>query len=126
VTRHLNERLQRLEQQIGSEYDSQLRLHVEVDLVREACEVPKHDDFVQQAVRAASFVTGKDYGVSGWRMAFDLSIFHRMGGIPTVGFGPFLASDSTSHSDNESVSIDNLETMARMYAALALNYCQTT
>lgn len=124
VTRHLRERLSRVEHRLWNKYDSQVRLQLEVDLIREACEVPENENFVQQAVRAAGFVTGKRYAVSGWRAVYDLSIFYRIAGIPTVGLGPILASDSTGHSDNESVSAENLETMAKIYAALALSYCE--
>jgi len=124
VTRRLRERLNRVEHRIWNKYDSQVRIHLQVDLVREAYGISEHEDFVQQAISAASFVTGKPYVVSGWRMAYDLSIFSRIGGIPTVGFGSILPSDSTGHSNNESISIENLETMAKVYAALALRYCE--
>lgn len=124
VTKHLGDRLNRVEQRIWSKYDSKVRLNLQLDLIREAYEVSEHEDFVQQALRAASFVTGKEYGVSGWRMAYDLSIFSQIAGISTIGLGSILPSDSTGHSDNESVSIENLETMAKIYAALALDYCK--
>lgn len=52
-------------------------------------------------------------------MAYDLSIFSQIAGIPTVGFDCILLSDSTGHSDNESVSIENLKTMARVYCEVA-------
>jgi acetylornithine deacetylase/succinyl-diaminopimelate desuccinylase-like protein len=124
VTERLKERLRRVEHRLWNKYDSRVRLSLEVDLVREGCEIPENEDFVQQAVKAASFATGRRYEVSGWRQAYDLSIFYRIAGIPTIGFGSVLPSDSTSHSNNESVSIENLETMARVYAALALEYCK--
>jgi len=49
---------------------------------------------------------------------------YREAGVPTVCYGPFLPSDSLAHSDIESVSIKNLETVSKVYLALALDFCE--
>jgi acetylornithine deacetylase/succinyl-diaminopimelate desuccinylase-like protein len=126
VAKHLRHRLDRLEHRIHSKYDYRAKLNLEVDLIREACEVPEQEDFVRRAIKVASFVTGRPYGVSGWRAVYDLSIFYLIAGIPTIGFGPILPYDSTGHSDNESVSLENLMIMSKFYAALALDYCHAS
>jgi len=78
---------------------------------------------VRSTQRAVKKVTGKDVKVSGARHVTDLSIICREAGVPTVCYGPFLPTDFLAHSDMESVSIRNLETISKVYLALALDFC---
>lgn len=57
VEKRLRDRFAKVQQRICSKYDSSVGLGLQFDMIRDACEVSEHDDFVQQALRAASFVT---------------------------------------------------------------------
>jgi len=123
VTRRLEARLGKLKQRLRHKYDPSVKLSLNMDLIRDSCEVPREEEIVKSTQRAVKTVTGKDAEVSGARYVTDLSIMYREAGVPTVCYGPFLPSDSLAHSDIESVSIRNLETVSKVYLALALDFC---
>jgi len=123
VTGRFETRLGRLKQRLQHKYDPSVELSLNMDLIRDSCEVPKDEKIVKSVQRAVKTVTGKDAQVSGARYVTDLSIMYKEAGIPTVCYGPFLPSDSSAHSDIESVSIKNLETVSKAYLALALDFC---
>jgi len=124
VARRFEARLGRLKQRLRKECDSSVEFSLNTDLIRDSCEVPKEEKIVQSMQGAVKTVTGKDVGVSGARYVTDLSIMYREAGVPTVCYGPFLPLDSLAHSDIESVSIKNLETVSKVYLALALDFCE--
>jgi len=123
VTRRFEARLKRLKQRLRKEYDSLVKLSLNMDLIRDSCEVLGEEKIVKSMQRAVKTVTGKDVEVSGARYVTDLSIMYREAGVPTVCYGPLLPTDSSAHSDIESVSIRNLETVSKVYLALALDFC---
>jgi len=123
VTRRFEARLGRLKQRLRKECDSSVKFSLNMDLIRDSCEAPKEEKIVKSTQRAVKTVTGKDVKVSGARYVTDLSIMYKEAGVPTVCYGPFLPSDSLAHSDIESVSIKNLETVSKVYLALALDFC---
>ncbi len=123
VTRRFEARLKKLKQRLRKEYDSSVELSLNMDLIRDSCEVPRDEKIVQSMQRAVKTVTGKDAEVSGARHVTDLSIMYREAGVPTVCYGPFLPLDFLAHSDMESVNIKNLETVSKVYLALALDFC---
>lgn len=113
-----------LKQRLRKEYDPSVELSLNMDLIRDSCEVPKEEKIVQSTQRAVKTVTGRDAEVSGARYVTDLSIMYREAGIPTVCYGPSLPTDPLAHSDIESVSIKNLEIVSKVYLALALDFCR--
>ncbi|MEM2936428.1 MAG: M20/M25/M40 family metallo-hydrolase, partial [Candidatus Bathyarchaeia archaeon] len=92
-------------------------------LIRDSCEVPREENIVKALQGAVKRVTGKDVDASGSRYVDDLPVIYKEAGIPTVCYGPLLLTDWLAHSDVESVSVKNLETVSRVYLALALNFC---
>ena len=44
-------------------------------------------------------------------------------GIPSVEFGPFLPDDITNHTDHESVNVDHLHMLSKVFAATAFEIC---
>jgi len=123
VNRRFEARLGRLKQRLRHKYDPSVNFSLNMDLIRDSCEVPREEKIVRSTQRAVKTVTGKDVEVSGARYVTDLSIMYREAGVPTVCYGPFLPTDSSVHSDIESVSIRNLETVSKVYLALALDFC---
>jgi len=123
VNRRFENRLGRLKQRLSKGYDSSVELSLNMDLIRDSCEVPREEKIVKSVQRAVKTVTGKDVEVSGARYVTDLSIMYREAGVPAVCYGPFLPSDFPVHSDIESVSIKNLEIVSKVYLALALDFC---
>lgn len=123
VTKRLESRLDRLRQRIWHKYNHSVNFSLNMHLVRDSCEVPKDEDIVQKVQSAVKMVRGKDVIVSGSRGVGDLPIIYKEGGIPAVAYGPFPPTGLTAHSDNESISIENLVTVSKVYLALALDFC---
>jgi len=124
VNRRFKDRLGRLKQGLWHKYDPSVKFLLNMDLIRDSCEVPREERIVKSMQRAIKTVTGNDAEVSGARYVTDLSIMHREAGVPTICYGPILPTDSLAHSDIESVSIRNLETVSKVYLALALDFCE--
>ncbi|HDM45045.1 MAG TPA: M20/M25/M40 family metallo-hydrolase, partial [Candidatus Bathyarchaeota archaeon] len=108
---------------IWHEYDRTVNISVDMVLVRDSCEVPRNEEVVKALLKAVEAITGKKLDVSGSRAVGDLSIIYKEGGIPAVCYGPTTRTDKTAHSDMESVSIENLETISKVYSTLALSFC---
>jgi len=123
VKRRFEERVKRLEHRIWHEYDRTVNISVDMVLVRDSCEVPRNEEVVKALLKAVETITGKKLDVSGSRAVGDLSIIYKEGGIPAVCYGPTTRTDKTAHSDMESVSIENLETISKIYSTLALSFC---
>lgn len=123
VRRRFKKRVKRLEHRIWHEYDRTVNISVDMVLVRDSCEVPRNEEIVKASLKAVETVTGKKVDVSGSRAVGDLSIIYKEGGIPAVCYGPTTRTDKTAHSDMESVSIENLEIISKVYSTLALSFC---
>ena len=71
-------------------------------------------------VEAHREVTGNEAEYVGMRIVGDANLYVRGSGIPTFYYGP---SNETAHADIEWVSVDRLESAARVYALTAMSYC---
>ncbi len=123
VQKKLTERIRQLEQKIRSTLDTEITIHVRYDLSRESSEIEPENRLVKTVQSAAVEIFGHPLPIIGWRIVADQPFFVRDAGVPAVYFGPFTGDDTTAHSNNESVSIERLATMARTYAAAALLFC---
>jgi len=123
VTKRFEARLEKLRQRLRHKYDPLVKFSLNMDLIRDSCEVPREEKIVESAQRAVKRVTGKDADVAGSRPVDDLPIIYKEAGVPTVCYGPALPTDWLAHSDAESVSVKSLEIVSRVYLALALDFC---
>jgi acetylornithine deacetylase len=123
VETRLRERLRQLESMIRKTLDPEIEIHVELTLSRESSEIGSGDRLVQTVQTATAKVFDHSLPITGWRIVADQPIFVRDAGVPALYFGPFTEDDTTAHSNNESVSIDRLVQMAKVYAISALLYC---
>jgi len=98
------------------------KLALSVDMVhqREPFETSGGDPAVLAAAEAHRVVTKKRCSVVGKRIVGDANLYVNQGEVPAFYYGP---SNETSHSDNEWVSIDNIEQAAKVYALTAALYC---
>jgi acetylornithine deacetylase/succinyl-diaminopimelate desuccinylase-like protein len=126
VERDFKERLSRLENMIRSNLDSEVEFHVELKLHRESSEINSDDRLIRTVQASMREIFGHPLPLTGWRIVADQPFFVRDAGIPAVYYGPFTDDDTTAHSNNESVNIERLTTMAKVYAISALQFCGYT
>jgi acetylornithine deacetylase len=132
---HFRARLAALRERLAARYgDDSIRLDLFIRTGKAACDAREHPGtarLVEALGAAARPVVGPLHEPCGGRAATDLEIFHRIAGIPTVGFGPGLMPDALpsgkrpggAHSDDEGVSVEALGLAARVYAGLILEVC---
>jgi len=75
----------------------------------------------QMTKKVSDQILRKDTRFKVWSFATDGSYFAEHG-IPTVGFGP--GEERFAHSPMDNVRIDDLVASAKVYAALAAEFCQ--
>ena len=123
VEERLRQRLRGLENKIRTEMDPEIEMRLEVDLHRNSSEI-KNDDALVKAVQTATCeIIGHPLPLAGWRIVADQPFFVGNAGVPALYYGSFTDDDNTAHSNNESVSLDRLVTMAKVYVTSALFYC---
>jgi len=98
-----------------------LTAQVEMEHQREPFETPADDTLVRALQAAHSTVVGQPAEIIGKRIVGDANLYVHGAKIPTVYYGP---SNETAHADIENVSIQRLDSAARVYALAALNFCQ--
>jgi acetylornithine deacetylase/succinyl-diaminopimelate desuccinylase-like protein len=123
VERNFRERLTQLETSIRRDLDPEAVLNLELTLHRDSSEVDEDNRLVHTVQAATREIFGHALPLTGWRIVADQPFFVRDAGIPAVYYGPFMEDDTTAHSDNESVSIEKLTAMAKVYAVSALLFC---
>jgi succinyl-diaminopimelate desuccinylase len=123
VEKNLRERLSQLERSIRHDLDPDANIKLELKLHRESSEINREDRLVQTVQAATGNVFGHTLPLTGWRIVADQPFFVRDAGIPAVYYGPFTEDDTTAHSDNESVSVEKLTKIAKVYAISALLFC---
>ena len=64
-------------------------------------------------------ILGRDPGVHGWAATCDANLLVNEGKTPTLVFGPGSIAEQ-AHKPDESVSIDELMTAAKIYALTIL------
>jgi len=121
--KRLRERLSELQKRIRINLDPEIEMRVDLQLHRESSEINSEGRLVQAAQRAASEIFGHPLPLVGNRAVADQPFFLHQGGVPALYYGPSTKDDTTAHSNNESISINRLATMAQMYAAAAFFFC---
>jgi len=121
--RRLRERLSELEKRIRSSLGPEIQMRMDLQLHRESSEISSDDRLVQTVQRAASEIFGHPLPLVGSRAVADQPFFLREAGVPALYYGSSTQDDATAHSNNESISIKRLTTMAEMYATAALLFC---
>jgi acetylornithine deacetylase/succinyl-diaminopimelate desuccinylase-like protein len=97
-----------------------LRLSVGMVQEREPFETPGDDPAVKTVMEAHQIVTSQPAKLVGKRIVGDANLYVNLGGIPSFYYGP---ANETSHSNNEWVSISQIEQAAKVYALAAAKYC---
>jgi acetylornithine deacetylase len=64
---------------------------------------------------------GLDGTPKGWISSCDARLWRKVGGMPTVVFGP--GSLSVAHSNRESVRIEDIETAAAALVKTIVDWC---
>ena len=82
---------------------------------------PMDSPIVAQTQAAIASVTGDTARVEGMTYGADMRLMVNQGGIPTVLFGP--GNVRHAHRPDEFVPIEDLMTVARVIAVLALRFC---
>ncbi len=114
----IREELQRKIQPIAEE--GRLTVRVSMEQEREPFETPSDDAIVEAIAKAHREVTSKSPRIIGRRIVGDANLYVHGCGVPTVYYGP---SNDTAHADVENVSISLLESVAKVYALAAMEYC---
>lgn len=101
-----------------------LRISLDMHCGREECEVSSQEPVVSSLRTAIKSVTGEEIRISGWRIVSDASVFVKEAKVPAVYYGCYkIGKDMTAHTDQESVAINDLEMLAKVYALAALDFC---
>jgi len=103
--------------------DAWLRSHYRLafdKLHNDAFETPADDAFVA-SMGASVASAGLDATPKGWISSCDARLWRKVGGMPTVVFGP--GTLKSAHSDNESVKIADIQTAARALVMTAIDWC---
>ena len=87
---------------------------------REPFETPGDDPLVEAVATAHRRVTATEAGIVGKRIVGDANLYVHGSGVPTIYYGP---SNETAHADIENVSMQRLQSAARVYALAAMEYC---
>ncbi len=114
----IREELQSKIQPIAEE--GRLTVRVSMEQEREPFETPSDDAIVEAIAKAHREVTSKSPRIIGRRIVGDANLYVHGCGVPTVYYGP---SNDTAHADVENVSISLLESVAKVYALAAMEYC---
>jgi len=93
----------------------------EIDLMTPPFYTQPNAPIAQMTRRVADRVLQKTSKFKVWSFATDGSYFANQG-IPTVGFGP--GEERFAHSPLDNVRVDDLVASAKVYAALAAEFCQ--
>jgi acetylornithine deacetylase len=87
--------------------------------------IPPGSDLVERVQAAHRLATnGRPQQVYGAPYGSDLRLLTRLGGIPTLQYGP--GDALLAHGPDESVPLNDVATTARTFALLALDICGTT
>jgi len=102
---------------VSNQFTTYTGLKIESPAIFPSFLLPEDHAFVQATHKALVNLLGRDDGVDIWRFATDGG--HLMAaGIPTVGFGP--GDETLAHTNQEHISLAQMEEAVAAYAALAL------
>jgi len=100
---------------------SGLTFELALEANREPFETPPGHPMVQALQEASRVVSGGTPApLVGMGLVGDANLYTNDGGVATVYYGP---AHETAHSDDERVSIANLEHCAKVYALAAMEFC---
>ena len=97
-----------------------LTVRVSMEHQREPFEIPSDDPIVRAVANSHRQVTSNEAELVGKRIVGDANLYVHGSGVPTIYYGP---SNETAHADIENVSISRLESVAKVYALSAMEYC---
>ena len=97
-----------------------LQLRVEMQHQREPFETPADDPLTKAVAAAHLQVTGTESELIGKRIVGDANLYVHGSGVATIYYGP---SNETAHADVENVSIQRMESAAKVYALAAMEFC---
>jgi acetylornithine deacetylase len=100
--------------------DSSFSYTLEIGLTREPFEIAENHDFVRLMARHATAALEEPPELTGVGFWADTSPLSRAG-IPCLMFG---ATGAGAHAEVEYVDLDSLELIARVYEAVAKEFCQ--
>ena len=123
TSRTLQERMNKLEAKIRNSLGPEASIRLDLQLHRESSELNSEDRLIHTVQDAMTEVFGHPLPLTGNRSVADQPYFLRGAGVSALYYGPSTTDDSTGHSNNESVSIERLTTIAKVYAASALLFC---
>lgn len=123
VASRLRTSMSSLERLIQEKYERSARIVLTIRIDQEACEVSEDSEIVRCLRRAIFRVTEKQLEVIGTRYVSELSVVTNVGNIPAVEFGAVPADNVTMHTDHESVNIDDLVNLAKIYSEAAIEFC---
>jgi len=123
VEKRFKKRLLDLKTKIHDNLDQDIKMQVDLDLHRDSSETTNENRLTTITQTAATIVLGQSLPLSGLRLVSDQPFFVREAGIPAIYYGPFTADDTTAHSNRESVDMNRLFAMAKVYAASAFLFC---
>ena len=110
--------LEQLCEQLAGE--SGLTFGLELEGNREPFETLPDHPLVESLQAASGLVAGEPAGLVGMGLVGDANLYVNDGGVATVYYGP---AHETAHSDDERVSVADLEHCARVYALSAMEFC---
>ena len=87
---------------------------------REPFETPADDPVTKAVAAAHREVTGTEGELVGKRIVGDANLYVHGSGVATIYYGP---SNETAHADVENVSIQRMESAAKVYALAAMEFC---
>ncbi len=89
-------------------------------LHNDSYETPVNHPFVQ-AFHRATLATDAQDSITGWNVSCDARLFAKVGGMPTVVFGPGGIEDA--HSDAEKVAMSDIVTAAETLVQFIRDWC---
>ena len=123
--RSLAQVTEELGRRIETRGDEWLRSHYRLafnKLHNDAFATPVDDPFVV-SMGASLGAAGLDRTPRGWISSCDARLWSKLGGMPTVVFGP--GTLKAAHSDAESVRLDDICTAARALVQTVIDWCGT-
>lgn len=123
AARTLQERMNQLQSKIRNSLDPEGKIQLDLQLHRESSELNSDDRLVHILQEAVTKVFGHPLPLTGNRSVADQPYFLRGARVPALYYGPSTKDDTTGHSNNESVSLERLTTISKVYAASALLFC---
>ena len=113
VARELNELAERAAQEVGC------AARVDLQKSGQPFAIEENEPLVLALRNAYLEVVGEELSFAGMAYSGDVSQFVNEGGVPALYHG---TDQTTAHSDEESVAVDDLVRCARVFLGAVINY----